>query len=306
MSLAKTANENEIAFFNIDEGGLVSDDAIFVSDDGAIDETDLDGSIVALDIDGDNEPDFSFILPTLPGSDIEVVEDEDGEISVLEDDDQDVEVQESDMWDWQSSGMSNFLPWLMDMTSNKIPKHSGYDTVGIERAIAFLDNLDKIISKAVRTDLKDELDVAKIEKIRDEINDGLERLEKRLDQVSKKKYKRKNKKSKKKEASLNEGELVKNAQKIAGIDGIVVTVPLLISRIARVIINGVVSGGHDIEDMFERQSKKYKLTDREEAETMQLLEDMGWAIRRDRGFLANESIDPTSEDNFDWSAQYYA
>uniref|UniRef100_UPI0020289F2C hypothetical protein n=1 Tax=Caballeronia sp. INML3B TaxID=2921749 RepID=UPI0020289F2C len=57
--------------------------------------------------------------------------------------------------------------------------------------------------------------------------------------------------------------LVKEGQKIAGVQGIVVTVPLLISRIARVCINGMVSGGHDIEDLFHRQAEKYDLTVRE-------------------------------------------
>lgn len=68
----------------------------------------------------------------------------------------------------------------------------------------------------------------------------------------------------------------------------------------------MVSAGHDIEDLFSRQVKKYKLNDREQAETMQLLADMGYPLRQDRGFLLDEDVDTRSSDNFDWSASYKA
>ena len=85
-----------------------------------------------------------------------------------------------------------------------------------------------------------------------------------------------------------------------------ITVPLLISRIARVCINGMVSGGHDINDLFHRQVKKYKLTDREQAETMQVLADLGYTMREDRGYMFDDDVDTSSSDNFDYSANYSA
>jgi ubiquitin C-terminal hydrolase len=80
--------------------------------------------------------------------------------------------------------------------------------------------------------------------------------------------------------------------------------PLFASRIARICINGTVSAGHDISDMFQKQVKKWKLTDREQAEVMQLLSDMGYPLREDRGYMPDEEVDVTSSDNYDWSAQY--
>lgn len=81
-----------------------------------------------------------------------------------------------------------------------------------------------------------------------------------------------------------------------------ITVPLLISRIARVCINGMVSAGHDIEDLYERQVKFYKLNEREQAEVMQLLADMGYAVRQDRGFMPNDQLEVS--DGMDWSTNY--
>jgi hypothetical protein len=66
----------------------------------------------------------------------------------------------------------------------------------------------------------------------------------------------------------------------------------------------MVSAGKDIEDVFDNLAKKYELTPREEMETMQLLADMGYPMRRPRGYHRDEEIDYTSTDNFDWQANY--
>ncbi len=200
-------------------------------------------------------------------------------------------------WDWESKGPSGFVAWVHERFTT-VPEHSGYDSAGIERAISYLDKLDNEISKAMRLDLNGDLDSDKIEEIRSKIEDGIERLQSRLE-----KLKSKNKKKKKK-LSEESYDLVKEAQKITGVAGIYVTVPLLISRIARVCINGMVSAGHDIEEIFASQVKKYKLNDREQAETMQLLSDMGYPLRQDRGFLVDEDVDTRSSNNFDWNANY--
>ena len=83
------------------------------------------------------------------------------------------------------------------------------------------------------------------------------------------------------------------------------TVPLLISRIARVCINGMVSAGHDIEDLFRKQVELYNLDKREQAEVMQLLADMGYALRQDRGYLTGEGVNQERSDNADWAANYH-
>jgi hypothetical protein len=203
----------------------------------------------------------------------------------------------NEKWDWSKRGPTGFIAWVKERCDD-VPKHSGYDTAGLERAVAYLERLDNEVSKAMRNDIDGELDANQIEKVRSIIDNGIERLHDRLDKVKSSK-----KKSRKKKAEFSEG-LVKEAQKITGVQGVFVTVPLLISRVARVCINGMVSGGHDIEDLYARQVKFYKLNDREQAEVMQLLADMGYAVKQDRGFMPDQDVDVASSDNMDWAANY--
>lgn len=202
-------------------------------------------------------------------------------------------------WDWSAHGSKGFLVWVKEKV-DKVPSHSGYDTSGLQRAVAFLEKLDDEISKAMRSDLDGELDANAIEKVRSEIDNGIERLHERLEKVRGAKGKGK----KRKKANQEESDLVKTAQKSPSINGIIVTVPLLLSRIARVCINGMVSAGHDLEDLYTRQCEYYKLDRREKAELQQLLADMGAPIRQDRGAPENEDFDQTSSDNFDFAANY--
>jgi len=208
-----------------------------------------------------------------------------------------------DPWDWGGSA-KNFLPWLSKMMQG-IPIHSGKDTAGLERAIAYLEAVDREISKAVRTDLNNDIAIESVEQARDEIQRGLERLEDRLERVKSSKYPKKNK-GKKKKSEEEQTYLVKEAQKATHIGGIMITVPLFTSYLARVCINGMVSAGHDIEDMFTKLANRYKLSDRERAELVQLLSDMNYPMRRDRGVPLDEETDTSSSDNFDWAANYRA
>lgn len=224
-------------------------------------------------------------------------------ISVSEDDkeadDNDArKSKKSEKWDWESKGAKGFLSWVKARI-NDVPKHSGYDTAGLERAVSYFERLDNEISKAMRLDLEGELDADQIEHVRTQIEKGLEMLNDRIDKV---KESKKGKKKTKKRADDESGSLVKEAQKITGVQGIYVTVPLLISRVARVCINGMVSGGHDIEDLYARQVKKYKLSEREQAETMQLLSDMGYALRQDRGFMPDDDL--SVEEGMDWNQNF--
>lgn len=255
----------------------------------------------AIHVEHESAPALILTLDHVPGGlDQEEMVEEPESIEVEEP--EEIEVN-NDPWDWGGKA-SNFLPWLSKMMQG-IPAHSGRDTAGLERAIAYLETLDREISRAVRTDLNNEIAIESVEKARDEIQRGLERLEDRLDKVKSSKYPKKNKKKTKRGEEENE-ILVKEAQKSPGVGGIVVSVPLLISGLARVCINGTISAGHDIEDMLLKVSKKFDLTSREQFELVQLITDMNYPVRRDRGFLLDEEIDTKSSDNFDWAANYSA
>lgn len=201
-------------------------------------------------------------------------------------------------WDWEARGAKGFIAWVKERCDD-VPKHSGYDTAGLERAAAYLEKLDNEISKAMRLDLDGELDANQIEKVRSLIDNGIERIHDRLDKVKKHK-----KTSRKKKSEVEMDGLVKEAQKITGVQGVFVTVDLLTSRIARVCINGMVSGGHDIEEMFKRQAEYYNLNKREKAQVIQLIEDMGYAMRHDRGYMPEDDMRVEDSGNFDWAANY--
>lgn len=247
-----------------------------------------------LEVSDDNADEIVFVLDDIPGA-------PNAQEILVKDDDEDVDVEadpeDGDTWKWEPA---TFLTWLQKMFDN-VPSHSGYDSTGLEKAISYFEVLDREITKAMRTDFKNEIDSAKAERAREQIENGLERLIDRLEKVNKEKYKRKGKKSK---SWAEETGLVKEAQKAAKITGVTITVPLLISRIARVCINGMVSAGHDIEDMYKRQVDEYSLDKREQAELAQLLADMGYPMLQDRGYPVGEPVEIWRNDNFDWSAQY--
>jgi hypothetical protein len=253
--------------------------------------------------DDAQEPDIVFMLDPVPGApidqEIELSVDDDGDIEVKDSDE--IEIDE-DPWDWSSKGLSNFLQWL-NQRLQQIPQHSGYDTTGLEKTKAYLEYLDKEISKAMRQDFKNEIDHGLAERAREQIEGALERLEERYNRVKSEKYRRH---AKKKKSSLDEFMMIKEASRGERIGGIVITVPLLISRLARTCINGTGSSGHDIEDMFEKLAKEYNLDKRERAELAQLLDDMNYPVNVDRGFPPGEPVDRTRSDNYDFNANYYA
>jgi len=205
----------------------------------------------------------------------------------------------NEKWDWASKGPTGFLTWVQERFQ-AVPKHSGYDSAGLERACAYLERLDSEISKAMRLDVDGELDSNKIEEVRVKIEDGISKLSDRLDKIKE----NTKKKRKKKADDEDDSGLIKEAQKITGVKGIYVSVDLLTSRIARLCINGMVSAGHDIEKIYASQVKKYKLNDREQAMVMQLLSDMGYPLRQDRGYLPDEDVNTSSSDGFDWATNY--
>lgn len=256
----------------------------------------------------DNPQEIEIIIEDLAGAPkgtkdpepklLEVSEHDGEDKDKLDDNDATKKPKKNEKWDWESKGPQGFIVWIKEKVDG-VPKHSGYDSAGLERAVSYLEKLDNEISRAMRLDLDGELDANKIEEVRATIDNGIERLHDRLDKVKSSK-----KKSRKKKSEFDVNGLVKEAQKITGVQGVYITVPLLISRIARVCVNGMVSAGHDIEDLYERQVKFYKLNDREQAEVMQLLADMGYAVRQDRGFMPDQDIEVSDSDNMDWAANY--
>lgn len=249
-----------------------------------------DEEIVVLEFD--NEKPFSFMMPSIPGAldDSEIVI---PEISVEEDDEEEAP-KEIDPWNWQHGGHSKFIPWAQGIV-NMTPQHSGHDISGLERAIAWIMRLIKEFPKALSTDFKGEIDVGSSEELRDSLHAAVGQMNDRMERIL-------SIKGRGKKASADKG-MVKEAQKSTRISGVTITVPLLISGVARTLVNGTVSAGHSMEDMYDELKKKYAFTDREEFEIQILLSDMGYPIYQDRGRIG-EQVDKSRSDNFDWAANY--
>jgi hypothetical protein len=283
--MRKTAQDIDDLFgpFGMQDGGMPQGEiSIFVDkdDDGRFEQ----------------DEEITFNLPEIPGAPdaSEIVIDDEPAVEITE------EVQDDNPWNWSSGGIAGFIPWLQKMIEG-VPRHSGHDTTGLEKAISYFEALDKEITKAMRQDFKNEINSADAEKARESIENGLERLIDRLEKVKKTKYKRHSKKSK---AWYEDQGIVKEA-KSTRIGGITITVPLIISRAARVCINGMVSAGHDLEELYAQQVEEYDLNKREQAELSQLLADMGYPMIQDRGFAVGTPVDTTRSDNRDWAANYF-
>src|SRR3989304_804899 len=183
---------------------------------------------------GDEPPvkkEFDFTLPLVPGGDSQDEIVDPSEIHV-EEPEEDIEVEEPDIFDWAArGGIPKFTEWLSHMMQT-VPRHSGKDSSGLERVIAYMRALDREISKAVSSDLKSELPIDSLERARDEIHRAVDRCEERYERIVANKYPER-KGNKKKKGDVEQEGLVKEGQKAAGVQGrIIITVPLLISHIA--------------------------------------------------------------------------
>jgi hypothetical protein len=232
-------------------------------------------------------------LDFVPGApkDVEdiVIEEEKEEVK----DEQEVKDEESlDGW---KIPLTKMVEWV-DLKFKKIPKHSGNDIAGIERAVSFLKKVKNEVYSAMKNDLDEVLDSKLVEDICNKIEKGIDGLEDRKEKLSKKK--------KRADDISDRIKLIKEASSAMGVNGITVVAPIFISRIARILVNGHISAGHDMSDMFDKLIKKYDLDQREVAEVLELVSNMGYPLRMDRGYDLGEEVDAASSDNFDWAANY--
>lgn len=250
------------------------------------------------------ELEISFKLPPLPGSDAEcpLEVSTDDAIEVKEDDKDKNDLAEKeplevkDPSDYRSYKPSDLAHWAQYMFS-KIPRHTGQETTGIERCISYLKRFDGDLSKAISSDYKGEANIGQLEEARRELYSGIDRLEDALDKLKSANYKKKK--------AVSDNDLVKEAKQTA-IHGMIITVPVFISAIARACINSMVSAGKDIDHTTEYFVKKFKLSDRDQVELIQVLADMGYNTRAPRGLNVGEEWDPSCVDNVDLMANYNA
>ena len=242
MTLSKQAQS--LDGFQVDPEDLESvlnSDNSFVSDDLSVSEDDTIEADVLLKIE---EPAIIISLPSIPGAE-DQSEIEEPELEV-EEDSNDIII-ESDPW--KTPTPQDAISWIKTKIDN-IPKHSGKDILGCERAIAYLNRCIDIVRIVAKNDINGAIDMNVLENARNTMLDGVESLKKRLQVLENAKMPKKP--GKKKKASENTDGFVKEARMPA----LTVQVPLFISKIARIIINGSVSAGHNSEDIFSKMVKE--------------------------------------------------
>jgi len=247
--------------------------------------------------------------------------------------------------DWEHDGdHHHFIVYLKNRMSN-LPRHSGNTTVGCERAIAYLKELDKEISKAIQSDKDNVIDEGEAENIREMIYDFISKLETRHGELSSKRSEKYRKKASVKIAQdvvtrINDGINIQyyievdngydlpqmlpvsiaeptpeQVQKFASGEEafvkeaqtarIVLFEDPFLHAITRLLINSSVSAGRNIEEVYAKLKKKYSFTPREELSIQNLLVEKGMPVFKDFGRLS-EDADPSDGNGIDFSTTYYA
>jgi hypothetical protein len=235
-----------------------------------------------------------------------------------------VQVKESD-W-MKSQEAKDFMPFLVvEMKRIKTPTACSGNKNEVERSLGQYKKLDSYISKALRSDWSSDISVNDVDKMRQQIERHIEELERMLAAHHEMKNRRKQVRRRASDnsscedcgAPMYEDSGVKMcvACQEKGLKKEATTPHFLgmqyqMSAFERAIvgtlINGVVSGGRDIEELFKKFEKKYDINAREKLAIIQILADMGYPVFKDRARI-DENEDPTDEkEPREWQTQYYA
>jgi hypothetical protein len=197
--------------------------------------------------------------------------------------------------------VAKFMEYIHSSYPSKIPRHDGKSMVGCERAMLFLNKINKEISEAIRMDNEGVLDAEELEQTRIKIMKDLIVLKKHLNALKEKVLESK--------ASTEQG-LTKEAalEKEAATPVLQVVVTPFERALVGILINSVVSAGHDFESVFEFLKEKYKLNEREELAVIQLVMDSGYHIYKDRGSVSEKESKESKngKDGVDFVRNYLA
>jgi hypothetical protein len=224
----------------------------------------------------------------------------DGANPVMDSPAEDEKSMESKSWA-KDNAVADFSSYIKDAYPGKIPRHDGTSTLGCERAIKFLEKLNGEISKALRLDEDDVLDIEDLERIRVNIVKDVVKLKKHIKKLKAKLLKESG-------VVIADENILKTAEisKVASTPTIQLVVTPFERAIAGILINSTVSAGRPFEDVYARLKEKYSLDDREELSIMQLLKDMGHPIFKDRGAFGKRQKKDEKAEGMDFITNYFA
>jgi len=172
----------------------------------------------------------------------------------------------------------------------------------MERSLGQWKSLDGHCSQALRGDYDGTIDVETLDKARQFIESTIDALEDALHAMTEMKRSRKKQRRRRGEA---DHDMTKEAT-APHFSGFQMVITPFQRAIVGSLINGKVSGGRNMEELYEEATKKYKLNDREQLEILAILADFGYPIFKDR-LRVGDSEDPSRAEGFgEWQSQYQA
>jgi hypothetical protein len=193
--------------------------------------------------------------------------------------------------------VEEFFPFLLEEFKRlKKPLEVRTSLSATEQALGQWKDLNKHISSALSNDYHGKLDAQKLDQLRSQVERNIEELERiRTSYINLKKNKR----------ADAQHEIVKEATTPKYL-GMQTNMTLFERAVVGALINGVVSGGRNMEELYALAKKKYDLSDREELAIFQALMDLGYPTFKDRLRVGDESQDPDGTNIGEWQSQYYS
>lgn len=234
----------------------------------------------------------------------ETMDEKEEEIISIAEEDWNNEIQQREenyQQDWLSSGKPEHFVIFLRQEFERIPKASNIrgNTSKMEQVLGQWKRLDSYISKALREDYKGIVDVDFVDKARTIIEQNIDELEDMLYGIQSLKRNRKQMKRRQRrgedeyEGIISEGGTPEFA-------GIQVNISAFERAIVGALINGKISGGKNIEELYAIAKKKYDIDDRQELAIFQILSDFGYPEFKDRLKFGEENSEG------EWQRQYYA
>ena len=202
--------------------------------------------------------------------------------------------------------VSKFVQFLQEQMS-KIPtlQQAQGNLSKMENALARWKKLDNYCSEALRGDFHATLDADDIDKKRQIIETNMDNLQDGIDSIHAMKQTRRQQRRQHRRRADEDFDITKEAT-APHFNGFQMVITPFQRAIVGALINGKVSGGRNIEELWKDVKEKYKMDDREELEILQILADFGYPEFKDR-LRVGENEDPTRDSGFgEWSSQYYA
>ena len=226
----------------------------------------------------------------------------------------------------ESQNAKDFEPFLIgELKRIKPPTACVGKHNEAERARGQLHTLNGHVSRALQKDYEGVLNIESIDRLRQLLEQNLEAIDRMLEaQKDMKKRRRQVKRRASDESACptcsapmwEDGQDMvclacgqEGLKKEAGtphFEGLQYQISAFERAVVGMLINATVSGGRNLEELFEKLKKKYKFNPREVLAIQQVLTDMGYPVFKDRARI-DEDEDPTDPDEpREWQTQYHA